>query len=59
VVTRLDVVPRAGKACLFAVYTLRTTNSAPVAVHTLTVRDATGERTPACRAMRADMGLPP
>lgn len=61
-VTReLAVVPRAGKAPLLAVFALRRAGDV-VETETLAplvVRDARGVRTPACRALRATMGLPP
>ena len=61
IVRRLDVVPRAGKAVLFAVYVLRGIGvSEPVRVDPpLIVRDARGERTEAYQRVRRDMGLPP
>jgi tRNA1(Val) A37 N6-methylase TrmN6 len=57
---RLDVVPRAGKAPLFAVHVFgrgadgRTRLDPP-----LVVRDAEGARTPAFSSLRADFGMPP
>jgi tRNA1Val (adenine37-N6)-methyltransferase len=54
----LPVVPRAGKAPLFAVHAMRRTG-APATLAPLVVRDAQGTRTPAFRALRATMGMPP
>jgi tRNA1(Val) A37 N6-methylase TrmN6 len=55
----LPVVPRAGKAPLFAVHVMRRTDAAPTTLAPLVVRDARGTRTPAFRALRATMGMPP
>jgi tRNA1Val (adenine37-N6)-methyltransferase len=56
-----DVVPRAGKGVLFTVYGLRAGRDAvhTVADDLLVVRDAAGRRTPAFRALRSAMGMPP
>jgi tRNA1(Val) A37 N6-methylase TrmN6 len=58
---RLDVIPRAGKPVLFAVYALR--RAAEVARTTvappLVVRDARGRWTEAFAAVRRQMGMPP
>jgi len=61
VVRRRDVVPRAGKAPLLGVYVLaRAGDAGPGTVEPpLVVRDARGARTPAFRALRHDMGMPP
>ena len=61
VARRRDVVPRAGKAPLFAVYAIRAAGEVRDAVvePPLVVRDARGRRTDACRAVRAAMGMPP
>jgi len=57
---RLDVVPRAGKPTLFAVYTMRAgTPGDPAVDPALVVRDAAGRRTPAFVAVREAMGMPP
>jgi tRNA1Val (adenine37-N6)-methyltransferase len=59
VVRSMPVVPRAGKAPLFAVHVMRR-GAGPTDVHApLVVRDAGGARTPAFGALRAAMGLPP
>jgi tRNA1(Val) A37 N6-methylase TrmN6 len=55
----MAVVPRAGKAALFAVYAMRATTAATRMLPPLVVRDEHGVRTEACRALRAAMGLPP
>jgi tRNA1(Val) A37 N6-methylase TrmN6 len=57
----MPVVPRAGKPPLFAVFCMRRGPVAdtPRLLPPLVVRDERGARTPACRAMRADMGMPP
>jgi tRNA1Val (adenine37-N6)-methyltransferase len=57
----LPVVPRAGKPPLFAVFTMRPAPAAQAlrVLPALVVRDERGARTAACRALRADMGLPP
>jgi len=54
-------VPRAGKAPLLGVYVLaRAGDAGPGTVEPpLVVRDARGARTPAFRALRHDMGMPP
>jgi tRNA1Val (adenine37-N6)-methyltransferase len=60
VVRRLEVVPREGKRTLFSVHALRAGHGAvPEADDRLVVRDAAGKRTPAFRAVRAAMGMPP
>ena len=61
IVRRLDVVPRAGKSALFAVYVLRGIDRCePLRVHPpLVVRDARGHRTDSYQRVRRDMGLPP
>jgi tRNA1Val (adenine37-N6)-methyltransferase len=60
VARRRDVVPRAGKGVLFSVYGLRAGRpAAAVADEPLVVRDATGRRTAAFRALRGAMGMPP
>jgi tRNA1(Val) A37 N6-methylase TrmN6 len=61
-VTRtLPVVPRAGKAALFAVYEMRARAGARPheALDPLVVRGGHGARTEAFRALRHTMGLPP
>ena len=57
----MAVVPRAGKPPLFDVFCMQrgTVVDAPRVLPALVVRDARGARTPACHALRADMGLPP
>ena len=61
VTRRVDVVPREGKPALFSVYVMRP--SAGPRVETseppIVVRDRTGRRTDAFRALRGDMGMPP
>jgi tRNA1(Val) A37 N6-methylase TrmN6 len=62
IAARRDVVPRAGKAALFTVWTMRRgSEPGPAAADepALVVRDRTGYRTAAFRALRADMGMPP
>jgi tRNA1Val (adenine37-N6)-methyltransferase len=61
VVRRLEVVPRAGKAALFAVYALRRLDrSEAVRVDPpVVVRDVLGHRTESYQRVRRDMGLPP
>jgi tRNA1(Val) A37 N6-methylase TrmN6 len=57
----MGIVPRAGKAPLLALFAMRRPPAAggmrwlPV----LVVREIDGARTPACRALRTAMGLPP
>jgi tRNA1Val (adenine37-N6)-methyltransferase len=55
----LPVVPRAGKAPLFAVHAMRRGTDGTETLPSLVVRDAHGVRTPAFRALRAAMGMPP
>ncbi len=57
----LAVVPRAGKSPLFSVHEMRRPHGARPheTLAPLVVRDARGARTPAFRALRGDMGLPP
>ena len=56
---RRDVVPRAGKGALFALYVLRAAPTvASDAEPPLVVRDARGAWTPAFRAVRRAMGMP-
>lgn len=61
VVRRCDVVPRATKAPLFAVYAMRrgADASAPVVDPPLVVRDAAGRWTDAFVAVRRTFGMPP
>ena len=61
VTRRLEVIPRAGKAALFSVQVMRPGRSAssPALDPPLVVRDAAGQRTPAFRALRERMGMPP
>ncbi len=61
VTRRLEVIPRAGKATLFSVHVMRRGRSAspPALDPPLVVRDAAGQRTPAFRALRERMGMPP
>ena len=61
VTRRLEVIPRAGKAALFSVHVMRRGPSAssPRLDPPLVVRDAAGQRTPAFRALRERMGMPP
>jgi len=61
VTRRLEVIPRAGKAALFSVHVMRRGPSAssPALDPPLMVRDAAGQRTPAFRALREWMGMPP
>jgi tRNA1(Val) A37 N6-methylase TrmN6 len=58
---RLVVVPRAGKAPLFAVHVLGRAALAgnPRLDPPLVVRDASGTRTPAFASLRGDFGMPP
>jgi tRNA1(Val) A37 N6-methylase TrmN6 len=58
-VRRLEVVPRAGKAPLFAVHVLARTPAPVVVEPPLVVRDAGGRRTDAFVAVRAAFGMPP
>ena len=55
---RRDVVPRAGKGALFAVYVLRADETPPVVEPPLVVRDARGAWTAEFRAVRRAMGMP-
>lgn len=60
VVRSLPVVPRDGKAPLFSVHAMRPDPDASCEqLPALVVRDRQGVRTPAFRALRADMGMPP
>jgi len=61
VTRRLEVIPRAGKAALFSVHVMRRGRSASSLAldPPLVVRDAAGQRTPAFRALRERMGMPP
>jgi len=56
----LDVIPRDGKPPLISVFALRHGPPPPSLTPDppLIVRDAHGQRTPAFRALRADMGMP-
>jgi tRNA1(Val) A37 N6-methylase TrmN6 len=60
---RVEVVPRAGKAPLFAVYVMAPMvggSASPMAIgEMLVVRDRHGRRTDAFRALRGAMGMPP
>jgi tRNA1(Val) A37 N6-methylase TrmN6 len=55
---RTDVVPRTGKAPLFAVYVLGAGAAAGAPPDRLVVRDHAGRWTPEFRAVRAAMGMP-
>ena len=60
--SRRDVIPRAGKAPLFAVFVLRRVERAgsrAAVPPPLVVRDARGQRTDAFRDLRQRMGMPP
>lgn len=56
---RLDVVPRAGKAALFSVYTMSAAPGETAPPTAITIRDAAGQRTPDSAAVRTAMGMPP
>jgi len=58
IASRLDVVPRAGKAALLSVYVMRRAAEEPSGVRTLVVRDAAGHWTDDFRTVRRDMGMP-
>lgn len=62
VVSCQDVIPRAGKPALFTLYAMARTGEVPAPSERrapFVVRDASGDRTPACRAVRQRMGIPP
>jgi hypothetical protein len=62
IAARRDVIPRAGKAPLFTVWTMRIASEPAPPAQTepaIVVRDATGRRSDAFRTLRADMGMPP
>jgi tRNA1Val (adenine37-N6)-methyltransferase len=59
VVRSTPVVPRDGKAPLFAVHVMRRGDGPTDVRPPLVVRDGRGVRTPAFAAVRAAMGLPP
>ena len=59
VTSTLRVVPRAGKAPLFAVHVMSRRDTDAVVLPPLVVRDRDGARTPAFRQVRDAMGLPP
>lgn len=54
---RLDIVPRAGKAPLFSVWTSAFEAAGPLEHDVAVMRDETGARTVASRAMRQTFGL--
>jgi len=56
-VRRLDVVPKAGRSPLFAVWTCARVRRGALDHGTLVMRDERGQRTEASRAMRRDFGL--
>lgn len=58
---RRDVIPKEGKGALFSVYAMRRAPevSGLRVEPALTVRDASGRRTEAFRALRHEMGMPP
>ncbi len=58
---RRDVIPREGKAALFAVYSMRRAGevSGSTVLPPLVVRDAHGQRTEDFRVVRRVMGMPP
>jgi tRNA1Val (adenine37-N6)-methyltransferase len=58
VVRRRDVIPRAGKRALFAVWALRRAGPAAAIEPPLVVRDHAGRWTDAFRAVRGAMGMP-
>ena len=65
VLERLDVIARAGRPALFSLYAMARQDAPDlppevgVVLPPFLVRTADGQRTPACEAMRQDMGLPP
>jgi tRNA1(Val) A37 N6-methylase TrmN6 len=61
ITARRDVIPRQGKAALFAVYTMERAGRRVDGVDQppLVVRDRTGARTAAFAALRREMGMPP
>ena len=61
IAARRDVVPREGKGALFGVWAMRRAGEAATTVvrPPLVVRDRSGRRTAAFRAVRDDMGMPP
>jgi tRNA1(Val) A37 N6-methylase TrmN6 len=59
VVRSTPIVPRDGKAPLFAVHVMRRGTGPTDVRPALVVRDGDGRRTPAFAAVRAAMGLPP
>ena len=57
--TRMEVIPRAGKAALFSVFAIQPAPATAVALPRLIVRDGDGQWTEQFRALRSDMGMPP
>ena len=55
---RIDVIPRAGKAPLFSVYSMRPRAGREYVLPPLVVRDQRGQWTAEFRALRVDMGMP-
>jgi tRNA1(Val) A37 N6-methylase TrmN6 len=55
---RVDIVPRAGRAVLFSVWTCARTSRGATEHVEVVMRDEAGERTEASRAMRRTFGLP-
>jgi tRNA1Val (adenine37-N6)-methyltransferase len=58
IAARMEVIPRAGKAPLFSVYSMRPTAGREYVVPPFVVRDQHGQWTGEFRALRADMGMP-
>ena len=60
IISRRDIIPRCGKAALFAVYAMRHgAGRTAVVLPPLIVRDADGVRTREFQCVRSAMGMPP
>jgi tRNA1Val (adenine37-N6)-methyltransferase len=57
-IRRVDIIPRAGRAALFSVWTCARTATTTVEHLEVVMRSETGERTDESRAMRSTFGLP-
>jgi tRNA1(Val) A37 N6-methylase TrmN6 len=59
IASRIDVIPRSGKAPLFSVYAMQRESAKLAVLPPLVVRDRSGQWSDEFTAVRMDMGMPP